>query len=159
MAELQKVDGLFIDFEGFQEFLRGLDQFPKKIKQSLLRKAMRPAYKIVEKEARVRVPKSDKRTLMKNLKVRSITFGRKRGASKGEIGVKVAMPPRDVLNIGPKDKGYYPAILEYGAPSRNIRPYAYLRKSHDNNLEKVFSFFEDKLGELIDQEAEKIRTM
>ena len=93
-------------------------------------------------------------TLQKNLKVRAVSHGRKK--RRGLIGASVRTPARDKLDIDKDDRGYYPAVLEYGSAKRNIAPRAYLRKAKDASKEEVRYIFRNELSRLIDESASQL---
>jgi hypothetical protein len=50
---------------------------------------------------------------------------------KFSVGAVVPLPPRSELGISLDDKGYYPAVLEYGAPADGIRERRMYRDTTD----------------------------
>ena len=56
----------------------------------------------------------------------------RRKKRKGIVGHAVKTGTREKLNIPAKDKYYYPAIVEFGAPKRNIKPNPIMRRTLKN---------------------------
>lgn len=128
----------FVDISvlGDKALERKLRKLDERVQKKIVRKALRSGAKPVLADAKAYVP-IDTGALESELK---ITASR---ARRGFFGVQVATPPRSILGIGPDDKGYYPAILEYG--SDKMEPIPYLRPAFDNNRGRALAIIRDVL--------------
>ena len=63
--------------------------------------------------------------LQKGLKLKALKRSRNRS------GVMVVTPTREYLGIDPKDKGYYPAAVEYGTENKPANSYLRATKSRE----------------------------
>jgi len=111
---------------GDKALAKTLADLPDALQKSIVRKAMRPAGNFLLKEVKAATPVKTG-ALKKNLKLRAIKRSRSR------FGVMIPLPTRESLGIDAKTDGYYPAVLEYGSPARNIAPRAYIRGTTNKN--------------------------
>ena len=123
--------GIDIKVLGDKELTRKLKRLEIKAGRKVVRTAIRETMKeIVLPAAKAKVP-VDKGLLRKGLKVKAAK------AKRGSFGSHVVTPTREKLNIDPSERGYYPAVLEYGASGRQIPARPFLRPAMDNNKTKV----------------------
>jgi HK97 gp10 family phage protein len=157
VVESAKAGGMGVEFlvgiEGLQQTIKSLQGFTPTLQKKILRKVMRKATRPVLQKAKAMVP-VDTGKLQQNLKVRAVSQGRKR--RRGLIGASVRTPARDKLDIDKDDRGYYPAVLEYGSAKRNIAPRGYLRKAKDAAKEEVRFIFRNQLTRIIDETASQL---
>jgi len=141
---------MLVGIEGLQQTIKALKGFEPILQKKILRKVLRKATKPVLEKARALVP-VDTGKLQKNMKVRAVGQGKRK--RRGLLGASVRTPTRDTLGIDPDDRGYYPAVLEYGSAKRNIPAKAYLRKAKDAAAEQVRYVFRNELSRVIDETA------
>lgn len=122
--------GLQVDirFIGDKELQRKLNRLDPEIQRRVLTESMAVAGEIVLKAAKANAPV---RTGKHRDNIRMRKVNRKRGRNRG-IGVEVVSGTRKKLGISPDDKFYYPAALEFGAPSRNIAARPHMRPALNN---------------------------
>ena len=144
---------MLVGIGGLQQTIKALQGFTPTLQKKILRKVLRKATKPVLEKAIALVP-VDTGKLQQNLKIRAVSHGRKK--RRGLIGASVRTPARDKLDIDKDDRGYYPAVLEYGSAKRNIAPRAYLRKAKDASKEEVRYIFRNELTRLIDETASQL---
>ena len=143
---------LQVQLSGVKEVTKALAQFHPTLQKKLQRRATRRAAKPVQDTAKSLAPIRTG-TLRKNILIRAIK--RKRGSR--IIGAKVVTATRERLGIDEDDKFYYPAIMEYGAASRNIPARPYLRPAMDANRDKVRAIYKVELKINISAAATQLR--
>lgn len=126
----------FVDISGLgdKRLSAKLAQLDLKVQKKMVRKALRKAGRPVLEEARARVPVDTGR-------LRDGLFLRATKRKRGTFGVEVAMPLRADLGISANAKGYYPAVIEYGA--ENHPPQPFLRPALDANKERAIRIVAD----------------
>ena len=121
--------GTFVNISvlGDKELSAALSKMPLKVQKKITRQALRTVAKHVMTDV-----KASRHILTGKLKasykVNSIVRGKR-----GLFGVVVSSGTRGQLGISPDDRYYYPAVLEYGAPTRSIQEYRIVRGAADNN--------------------------
>lgn len=76
---------------------------------------------------------------------------------KGVTGIGIDLPRRNVLGIGPKEKWYYPSVLEYGStidPGR-YPAFAPVRKAVNAHARQELERIRVDIGKGIEREAAK----
>lgn len=72
---------------------------------------------------------------------------------RGRIRWDIPMPYRELLEIDPGDKHYYPAAVEYGLD--NVPPHSYIRSTIDEDRAQEFAQIGRDIGVGIIREAKK----
>lgn len=93
-----------------------LARLTTKMQKSIVRRALRAGAKEILAVTKQLVP-VDTGKLREGLKIRATK------ARRGSFGVQVQTPTRADLGIGADEKGFYPAVLEYGADGHPPHPY------------------------------------
>lgn len=93
-----------------------LKQLDAKVQRKVVRQALRAGAKVVLAATKALVP-VDTGALKSGLKLRALKSRR------GTFGIQVQTPTRAQLGIPSDAKGYYPAVLEYGAEGHPAKPY------------------------------------
>lgn len=135
-----------ISLLGVPELSRALAALPEKLERRVLTKALRQAGKFYQALAAARAPR-DRGKLATSFKVRALK------RRKGRVGVMIQTGTRAQLGIDPKQRGFYPAHVEFGHRDRagvhhGANPYmrsairtgqnaifAILRQELDNGIE------------------------
>ncbi len=143
---------LDLKLDGTAQLIKSLEKFDPTLRKKLARRSTRKAAKPVQDTARSLVPIRTGR-LRKGILIRSA----KRKRKSSIVGASVVTAKRDKLNIDASEPYYYPTIVEYGAPSRNIPARPYLRPALDQNKEKVKSIYQSELKVLITETANALK--
>jgi HK97 gp10 family phage protein len=139
-----------ISLLGDKELQSRLDGLEPAVAKKIVRKAIRVIGNDIRNDARALAPVKTG-ALRRSIKVRAIR------RSRGRMGVIVRTGTREELGIENDDKGYYPAVQEYGSETVPARPY--LRPALDHNQEKGVRKMARLIGELIETEAERRRVV
>jgi HK97 gp10 family phage protein len=135
MSQAVRIDGL-------KELNEKLLTLEPKLQRKTLGKALREAGKPVLAESK-RLVAVDTGTLRDALKLRSKGPSRKRPHRQS---VSVATPTRKALKMAADEKGYYPAVVEYGAAGRNIPARPYLRPALSNKQNEALNALKTELA-------------
>lgn len=100
-----------ISILGAPELSRALAALPEKLERKILTKALRQAGKFYQTLAAARSPR-DRGKLSSSYKVRALK------RRKGRVGVLIQTGTRAQLGIDPKQRGFYPAHVEFGHRDR-----------------------------------------
>jgi len=133
-----------ISILGDRQLQKKLSSLRKIVQKPIVRDAMKDAMKPVEDMARRNAPVKTGR-LQKSIKVVSYT------AKRGIIGAAVRSGTRRQLRIDPSDPYYYPAALEYGAPSRGIPARSFMRSALFAQKNRVLQRFRSYLKSIIEK--------
>jgi hypothetical protein len=85
------------------------------------------------------------------------TKGRRK-TRKNIVGHSVKTGTRSKLGISPRDKYYYPAIVEFGAPKRNIKPNPIMRRTLRNEAKQARMLFRTLMAAEVSQTIKELRT-
>ena len=143
---------LEVQLLGTQQLVKSLKQFDPVLRKKLQRRATRKAAKPVQESAKSHVPVRTGQ-LRKGIVIRSA----KRKRSSPIVGATVVTPKRMRLGISDNDPYYYPTIVEFGAPSRNIPARPYMRPAIEENKTKVKDIYSSELKRLITETASQLR--
>jgi hypothetical protein len=88
----------------------------------------------------------------------SVSRNRRRKTRKNIVGHKVKTGTRDKLLISAKDRYYYPAIVEFGAPKRNIKPNPYMRRTLKNQQRMARYLYRTLMAKEVLNTARELRT-
>lgn len=120
-----------LDLLGDDELTKDLARLEFKTQRSVVKKAFRRGMKIVLQRSQQLVPV--KTAVLKNsLKIRV-------SSSRKGVNARVVTGTRDKLGIPADAKFYYPAVIEYGSPSRNIAPHSFMRKAMDEKRSQALT--------------------
>lgn len=122
-----------IRVEGSRELQSLFKQLPTKMARTVLVRALRQGATLVRRAAAASVP-VDTGRLRKGYEIKQV--GR-RGPLAANPLVAVQTKRRNHFGIPPGSKWFYPAILEFGAPKRGLKPQRYLARAADNNSRAV----------------------
>lgn len=100
-----------ISILGSKELSAALAALPEKLERRVLTRALRQAGKYYQTLAAARSPR-DRGKLASSYKVRALK------RRKGRVGVMIQTGTRAQLGIDPKQRGFYPAHLEFGHRDR-----------------------------------------
>lgn len=155
-ASVASVAGIkmLVGIEGIRETAKAMEGFHPTLKKKILRKVVRKAARPVLEAARARAP-VDTGALEETLSIRSAQFGRGR-FGKNNVGAKVVTAKRERLGIDPDDKGYYPAVIEFGRKDGTIPAQPYLRPALDDASEEVRYIYRNELSRLIDETVSQL---
>lgn len=145
---------MLIGVEGLKETEAALKKFTPQLQKKILKKVVRKAARPVLEAARARAP-VDTGALEETLSIRSSQFGRGWFA-KNNVGAKVVTAKRERLNIDEDDKGYYPAVMEFGRKDGTIPAQPYLRPALDDASEDVRYIYRNELSRLIDETVSQL---
>lgn len=137
--------------EGLAYLNKKLLELEPKLQRKTLGKALKKAGKPVLQETKRLVP-VDTGRLRTALKLRSKGPSKKRPHQQS---VSVATPTRKQLKMRADEKGYYPAVLEYGSASRKIQPRPYLRPALANQKEQALATLKSELARGVIEAATK----
>jgi len=84
------------------------------------------------------------------------TSGRRK-TRKNVVGHAVKTGTRSKLGISAKDKYYYPAIVEFGAPKRNIKPNPIMRRTLRNEARQARMMFRTLMAAEVRQTIKELR--
>jgi hypothetical protein len=133
---------VIITVTGEEQLKRAFSAFTPKLQKKIERRVTRTiAYHIRSKVQQITPVYTGKMQATYMVRVASLRLSAdamsKAGSSrrrtrKGVVGHAVKTGTRAKLNIPAKDKYYYPAIVEFGAPKRNIKPNPVMRRTLSN---------------------------
>lgn len=131
-----------VRIEGLKELNDKLRTLEPKLQRKTLGKALRKAGQPVLEESKRLVP-VDTGRLRDALKLRGKGPSKKRPHRQS---VSVASPTRKALKLASDARGYYPAVIEYGAAGRNIPAQPYLRPALANKQTEVLTTLKEELA-------------
>lgn len=99
---------------GDKKLTRKFTQFERKFQRDFVRKGLRAAGKVIEREWKAQTP-VDTGHYKRGLKVRAMKRSRTR------IGYMVISPTRRELGIPDDAEFYYPAVIEFGGQTKDGR--------------------------------------
>lgn len=82
---------------------------------------------------------------------------KRRKKRKNIVGHAVKTGTRAKLRISPKDKYYYPAIVEFGAPKRNIKPNPIMRRTLKNQASQARMLFRTLMAAEVKKTIRELR--
>ena len=138
-------DYIDISFLGDKDLQRKLNRLAIQSQRKVVRPAMRKSMRPVLKSAQALVPVESGR-LRDSLHQKQRTI-------KGITRAYVATGTREALGIAADEKGFYPAVIEYG--SRNHPERSYLRRALHENKNSVLNDLSDHIARGIEREAKK----
>lgn len=138
------VQSIDVSLLGDAKLIRAFNGIPIAVQKRLLKKAMRPAAKIVQARAKALAPR-DTGKLARHLTVRALK------RSRTKIGVRVMTGKRHKLGIDANSRWYYPAHVELGTKHRPATPY--LRPALHENKSRVLVAIRRGLWSLLREEA------
>lgn len=97
---------------GAPELSKALAELPEKLERRVITKAVRETGKFFLTLAKAKAPR-DQGKLASTMKLRAMK------RKKGRVGVRIMTGTRVELGIDPKDRGYYPAHVEFGHKDRS----------------------------------------
>ena len=135
----------FIDISivGDKKLQAKLKKLEFKLQKKIVRNALSRAILPVRNKAKSLAP-YDSGLLKQSIK-------RKRGSKKGMAYAKIVTGTRLELGIPIDAKGYYPAVIEYGAPSAGIEAKPFMRVA----LAQLRTHVIKKTGDYIDENIKK----
>jgi len=131
-----------VRIDGLADLNKKLLELEPKLQRKTLGKALKKAGQPVLEESKRLVP-VDSGRLRDALKLRSKGRSKKKPHRQS---VSVATPTRKQLKLRSDEKGYYPAVVEYGAAGRNISARPYLRPALANQQDKVLATLKTELA-------------
>lgn len=137
-----KSHGMTVDVAmlGDAELSRKLNTLQGMGRTSIVSQAGKKAMKPVLNDIKAKVP-VDTGLLKKSFKARSIKAMRGRRA-RGNVGARILMPTREMVQIPAKAKGYYPSAQEFGFRVRgggHVPGKRFMRDSLYGNRSQVFA--------------------
>lgn len=138
-------DFVDISFTGDKALQRKLSRVVLQAQRKIVRAAMRKAMKSVKDRAQALVP-VDTGELRNSIRQFSRT---KRGISRAYV----ATGTREELGIPADEKGFYPAVIEYGTRTRPA--HSFLRRALQEKRREVISKASDEIGKGITREARR----
>lgn len=135
-----------IEIKGFKRLDKKLSRLPKRVERKVIVQAARPAGHMVANVAKGLAPKQSGE-MAKTIGVR---------VKKGKPpGIVVRTATRERLGIAPEDPWYYPAIVEYGAPGRNIPASRFMHRAKEQAGRAAIGVFVRNLWAGVKAEASK----
>src|SRR5512139_447967 len=141
-----------ISMLGSKELSAALAQLPEKLERRVLSRALRQAGKFYQTLAAARAPR-DRGKLATSFKVRALK------RRKGRVGVMIQTGTRAQLGIDPKQRGFYPAHLEFGHRDRAGVHHAanpFMRSSLRTGQNAIFAILRTELDNGIEAEMRKM---
>ena len=142
--------GFDISILGDKELSRKLDALPKNVQRKLLGRALKLGGKLLKPKVVAAVPVDT--GLLKQM-MQKQNFKAVKANRRGDIRIGMPMPTREQMGIGPDEKYYYPAHVEYG--HGNVPAKSYIRKPVDENAQMFHAEVGRALGAEIEAEAKK----
>jgi HK97 gp10 family phage protein len=130
-----------ISLLGAPELSKALAALPDKLERKVLTKALRAAGKFYLTLAKASAPRDEGR-LASTMKLRALKRRR------GRVGVMVQTGTRSALGIDPKQRGYYPAHLEFGHRDRagvHHPPVPFMRRSLKTGESAIFAILRQEI--------------
>jgi HK97 gp10 family phage protein len=115
---------------GLTKLLKRLESVPAKIAKKMFRKSLREGAKVIQKEVKRRAPRRTG-ALRRGITVRA---GRR---SRITASVNILTPSREKLGLPLEATGYYPAVIEYGAPRRGVPADPYIRPAFESKRDEA----------------------
>lgn len=135
-------DGVILKITGEQQLKKAFSEFTPKLQGKIERRVTRTiAYHIRAKVQQITPVFTGRMQANYIVRVASLRLSAealakaknsRRKRRKGVVGHAVKTGTRAKLHIPAKDKYYYPAIVEFGAPKRNIKPNPIMRRTLKN---------------------------
>ena len=142
MAKRKAGGGVQLDLIGDEAVQRKFKALEGKLQKKFARKSMRKAAKVIQKEAKARVPTGKTGMLKKNIKVRSAKRSRSR------IGINVVVGEGWYTG-----EQFYGAFVELGTSKQPARPF--MRPALEDKRDEARRVLVDELQDLIQKEAVK----
>jgi len=159
-------DGVKIYITGEAALKRAFKEFTPKLQKKVERRVTRKiAYHIRERVKGITPVFTGKMQATYIVRAASLKLSAEAMASskgrrktrKNVVGHAVKTGTRAKLGISPKDKYYYPAIVEFGAPKRNIKPNPIMRRTLRNEARQARLMFRTLMAAEVKQTIKELR--
>jgi len=143
-----------ISLLGSKRLERMLKQIPDKMQRSVVASATRKVAKKIHAETISRVPVDTgalKAAMQAQNKPRKVT-------TKTSVIYYLDLPGRELLDIDPGSKWYYPAIVEYGYTSGSVTvaPRSYIRSAVDEKIDVWHGSMRHDISKGIERQMRKL---
>lgn len=137
-----------ISILGAPELSKALAELPDKLERRVMIKATRETGKFFLTLAKARAPKESGK-LASTMKLRAMR------RKKGRVGVRIMTGTRAELGIDPKERGYYPAHVEFGHRDRSgnqVAAVPFFRGPLHSSREALFAVMRQEIDTGIERE-------
>lgn len=148
MAVKRVAGGIDITLLGDKALQKKFAKLHLKAQKKVFLKANRKAAKVLLKSIKSKAP-VDTGALKRNIKIRKID------RSRTKIGLTIRTGTREEMGISEKSKWYYPAIVEYGNPKKQLPAKSYMRAGFNSAESQARKVLASEIGSGIERVAKE----